>query len=86
MNQCCEFNLGGSTGREKDAKNVYIAEICKEMCDIKCLQIFTQIGVDLSLIMMWFKFFSLPLQAFRPYFVVFLAVGMSKFCANTCKK
>ena len=25
---------------------------------------------------MWFKFFSLPLQVFRPYFVVFLALGM----------
>ena len=29
---------------------------------------------------MWFKFFSLPLQVFRPYFVVFLALGMFYFC------
>ena len=28
---------------------------------------------------MWFKFFSLPLQVFRPYFVVFLALGMFYF-------
>ena len=34
---------------------------------------------------MWFKFFSLPLQVFRPYFVVFLALGMFYFCEIPCK-
>ena len=34
---------------------------------------------------MWFKFFSLPLQDFRPYFVVFLALGMFYFCEIPCK-
>ena len=29
---------------------------------------------------MWFKSFSLPLQVFRLYFVVFLALGMFYFC------
>ena len=32
---------------------------------------------------MWFKFFSLPLQVFRPYFVVFLALGMFYFLRNS---
>ena len=34
---------------------------------------------------MWFKCFSLPLQVFRPYFVVFLALGMFYFCKILCK-
>ena len=32
------------------------------------------------IINIWFKYFSLPLQVFRPYFVVFLALGMFYFC------
>ena len=39
MNQCYEFSLDGSAGKDKDAKGVYIAQICLEMRDIKCLQI-----------------------------------------------
>ena len=34
---------------------------------------------------MWFKSFSLPLQVFRAYFVVFLALGMFYFCEIPCK-
>ena len=34
---------------------------------------------------MWFKSFWLPLQVFRPYFVVFLALGMFYFCEIPCK-
>ena len=34
---------------------------------------------------MWFKSFSLPLQVFRPYFLVFLALSMFYFCEIPCK-
>ena len=34
---------------------------------------------------MCFKSFSLPLQVFRPYFVVFLALGMFYFYEIPCK-
>ena len=34
---------------------------------------------------MWFKSISLPLQVFRPYSVVFLALGMFYFCEIPCK-
>ena len=38
-----------------------------------------------NLLLNWFKFFSLPLQVFRLYFVVFLALGMFYFCEIPCK-
>ena len=36
------------------------------------------------IVSMWFKFFSLPLQVFRPYFIIFLALGMFYFCEIPC--